>query len=230
MKCIGLIGGMSPESTVEYYRLLNERIKEELGGLHSAKILLYSVDFGEIEVLQHQGDWDSLTSIMVESAKNLEQAGAEMILICTNTMHKMADEVAEAINVPFLHIADAAAFEIQRQNKRKVGLLGTRFTMEQDFYKGRLKNTHGIEVLIPNDEDREIVHNTIYGELCNGILKESSRNEFKRIIEQMAAAGAEGVVLGCTEIPLLIKAEDVSIPVFDTTLLHAEYAAKKALN
>ncbi len=229
MKCIGLVGGMSWESTAEYYRLLNKMINEELGGLHSAKVLLYSVDFHEIEVLQHLGDWAALTKIMIEAAKNLESAGAQAVLICTNTMHKMADEVSANLSVPLLHIADAAALEIKRQKKKTVGLLGTRFTMEQDFYKGRLKDIHDIDVMIPNDADMDIVHEIIYGELCKGNIKESSRSEFKRIIEQMADAGADGVILGCTEIPLLIKQEDVSIPVYDTTLLHAEYAVNWAL-
>ena len=229
MKCVGLIGGMSWESTAEYYRLLNEGVKQELGGLHSAKVLLYSVDFEEIEVLQHQGDWVALTQVMIDAAKKLETAGAELVLICTNTMHKMAGEVADSIAVPLLHIADAAAFEIKRQEKKKVGLLGTRFTMEQDFYKGRLEAAHGIEVIIPDDADMDIVHNTIYGELCKGIISDDSRKEFNRIIEKMASEGAEGVVLGCTEIPLLIKPQEVSIPVFDTTLLHAELAVKQML-
>jgi len=224
-----MIGGMSWESSLEYYRLINEGVKTGLGGLHSAECLMYSVDFEPIERLQHQGDWDAQTVILVDIARRLEGAGAELMMICTNTMHKMADDVQERINIPLLHIADAAADEIKRLGMKRVGLLGTRFTMEQDFYKGRLADNHGIDVLIPDSDDMDIVHNIIYNELCLGDFKPESKLRYIEIIKKLAAAGAEGVVLGCTEIPLLIKPEDSPIPVFNTTELHAEAAVKAAL-
>lgn len=229
MKTIGLIGGMSWESSLEYYRIINEKIKQELGGLHSAQSLMYSVDFEEIKNLQHEGKWDELTTIMIDAAKRLEKGGADMIVICTNTMHKMANEVQESINLPLIHIADTTAQAIKDLNLKKIALLGTKFTMEQDFYKGRLTEKHGIEVIVPNDEDRDMVHKIIYNELCLGNIKESSKQEYIRIIEKMANSGAEGVILGCTEIPLLIKETDVSIPIFDTTTIHAEKAVLEAL-
>ena len=229
MRTIGMIGGMSWESSLEYYRLINEGVKTGLGGLHSAECLMYSVDFEPIERLQHQGDWDAQTVILVDIARRLEGAGAELMMICTNTMHKMADDVQERINIPLLHIADAAADEIKRLGMKRVGLLGTRFTMEQDFYKGRLADNHGIDVLIPDSDDMDIVHNIIYNELCLGDFKPESKLRYIEIIKKLAAAGAEGVVLGCTEIPLLIKPEDSPIPVFNTTELHAEAAVKAAL-
>lgn len=229
MKTIGLIGGMSWESSLEYYRIINEKVKKELGGLHSARSIMYSVDFEEIEALQHQGEWDELTKMMINAAKNLEKAGAEMVLICTNTMHKMADDVQSSIAVPLLHIADAAAEVIQKRGLKRLGLLGTRFTMEQDFYKGRLAEKYDIDILIPDDADREIIHTIIYNELCLGEIRESSRNEYLRIIENLVRDGAEGIILGCTEIPLLVKQEDISVPVLDTATIHAESAVMKAL-
>lgn len=229
MKTIGLIGGMSWESSLEYYRITNKIVKEKLGEPHSCKSIMYSVDFGEFEKLQHEGKWEVLTSKMIDVARKLEKAGADLILICTNTMHKMAKDVQKNIEVPLLHIADATAEEIKANNMNKVGLLGTKFTMEQDFYKGRLKEKHGIDVVIPNEKERELVHNVIYKELISGIIKEESREEFREIINNLKKNGAEGVILGCTEIPLLIKDKDSDIPVFDTTMLHAKKAVDLAL-
>ena len=229
MKTIGLIGGMSWESSLEYYRIINEMTKQKLGGFHSSKSILYSVDFEEIERLQHQGKWDELTGIMIRAAESLEKAGAELIVICTNTMHKMADDVQASVRIPLLHIADATAMQIQRQDLHTVGLLGTKFTMEQDFYRGRLTEKFGLKVLIPADDEREIVHNVIYDELCLGQTKESSRSEYIRIINNLVNRGAQGIILGCTEIPLLVKQEDVSVPIFDTTTIHASHAVEVAL-
>ncbi len=229
MKTIGLIGGMSWESSLEYYRITNQKIKEKLGEPHSCKSIMFSVDFAEFEKLQHKGEWELLTSKMVDIAIKLEKAGADLILICTNTMHKMAPDIQKSIKVPLLHIADAAAEEIKAKNMKKVGLLGTKFTMEQDFYKGRLKEKHGIDVVIPNKKEREIVHNVIYKELISGIIKEESREKFRKIINNLKKNDAEGVILGCTEIPLLIKNKDSDIPVFDTTMIHAKKAVDLAL-
>ena len=229
MKTIGLIGGMSWESSLEYYRIINEKVKKELGGLHSAKSILYSVDFENIKVLQHEGKWDELTNIMIDAAKSLEKAGANMVVICTNTMHKMANEVQDNINLPLIHIADATAQSIKKQNLKKIGLLGTKFTMEQEFYKGRLSEKHDLDVVIPNDKDRELVHKIIYNELCLGNIKDASKKEYIRIIDNLVQNGAEGIILGCTEIPLLIKQEDVSVPIFDTTTIHAESAVLEAI-
>ncbi len=229
MKTIGLIGGMSWESSLEYYRIINEMIKEKLGGLHSAKIAMYSVDFDEIEKLQHQGNWEELTDLMIDAAKKVERGGADFMLICTNTMHKMADEVQRAINVPLLHIADATAEKIKEKGYGKVAILGTKFTMEEDFYKTRLNAGYGIEVIIPDENERQTVHDVIYNELCLGEIKNSSREKFKEIIRRLAEKDAEGVVLGCTEIPLLIKQEDVEVPLFDTTEIHAKYAVEHAI-
>jgi aspartate racemase len=229
MKTIGLIGGMSWESSLEYYRIINESTKQKLGGFHSSKCILYSVDFEEIERLQHQGKWDELTEIMVRAAQSLERAGADLVVICTNTMHKMADDVQACINIPLLHIVDATAKEIQLQNLQTVGLLGTKFTMEQDFYRGRLSEKFGLKVLIPDCDEREIVHRIIYDELCLGQIKESGRAEFIRIINNLVQRGAEGIVLGCTEIPLLVKQKDVAVPIFDTTTIHANDAVRAAL-
>ena len=229
MKTIGMIGGMSWESTLEYYRLLNEGAKSRLGGLHSAEVLMYSVDFEEIEVLQHKQDWTALTAVMVDIARRLEAGGAELLMICTNTMHKMADDVQHAIDIPLLHIADAAAEEIKRCNMKKVGLLGTRFTMEQDFYRGRLKRKHGIDVVVPGDDDMDAVHSVIYNELCRGELRSESRRKFIEIMDSLTDSGAEGIILGCTEIPLLVNQNDTDIPLFNTTELHAAAAVGAAL-
>lgn len=229
MKTIGLIGGMSWESSLEYYRIMNEKVRTELGGLHSAKVILYSVDFEEIQILQHQNRWDELTSIMKEAAKSLERAGAEIIVIGTNTMHKMADDIEKSINLPLIHIADATSEVIKGRGLTKTGLLGTKFTMEQDFYKKRLHEKHGLDVIIPDDGDREIIHSIIYNKLCLGKIDELSKKEFIRIIDKLISEGAESIILGCTEIPLLVKQEDVSVPVLDTTRIHAEKAVMEAV-
>lgn len=230
MKTIGLLGGMSWESSIEYYRIINETIKERLGGLHSAQSLMYSVDFADIEKLQHAGDWNALTQAMINAAKLLEHGGADFLVICTNTMHRMAPEVSAAINMPLLHIADATADAIKAQKLNTVGLLGTRFTMEGDFYRGKLENDHGLKVLIPDDEGRETVRQIIYKELVQGIIREDSRKAYLDIIGDLQSRGAEGVILGCTEIPLLVKQKDVSIPIFDTTTIHAKAAVDWALD
>ena len=229
MKTIGLIGGMSWESSLEYYRIVNETVKEKLGGLHSCKCLMYSVDFGVIEALQHQNKWDELTKLMIEAAQNLKHGGADFIVICTNTMHKMAPEIETATGLNVLHIANVTGAAISKDQIQKVGLLGTRFTMEGDFYKKRLKDNYDIEVIIPEDADRQIIHDIIYNELCLGIIKDDSRQKYIDIINKLCANGAEGIILGCTEIPLLIKQSDVLIPVYDTTKIHAESAVDFAL-
>ena len=229
MKTMGLIGGMSWESSLEYYRIVNETVKEKLGGLHSCKCLMYSVDFGVIEALQHQNKWDELTKLMIEAAQNLKHGGADFIVICTNTMHKMAPEIETATGLNVLHIADFTGAAISKDQIQKVGLLGTRFTMEGDFYKKRLKDNYDIEVIIPEDADRQIIHDIIYNELCLGIIKDDSRQRYIDIINMPCANGAEGIILGCTEIPLLIKQSDVLIPVYDTTKIHAESAVDFAL-
>ena len=230
MRTIGLLGGMSWESSLEYYRLINQATKAKLGGLHSAKSIMFSVDFEEIEVLQHQERWDELTEIMIEGAKRVERGGADLLVICTNTMHKMADAVQSAISIPVLHIADATASEILRLNLKTIGLLGTKFTMEQDFYRGRLSEKFGLKVLIPAESDREIVHKVIYEELCLGKTLDSSRREYIRIINALVQQGAEGIVLGCTEIPLLVKQDDAAVPIFDTTAIHARHAVDVAVS
>lgn len=230
MKTIGMIGGMSWESSIEYYRIINEAVKEELGGLHSAVSLMYSVDFAEIEILQSEGRWDEATQSMIEAAQHVEAGGADFAIICTNTMHKMADEVEAAIHIPLLHIADATAEAIKAQGLSKVGLLGTKFTMEEEFYRGRLVEKHGLEVLIPEANDREIVHRVIYDELVLGQIKSESREAYKQIIENLIAAGAQGIILGCTEIGLLVKDEDSRVPLFDTTHIHAVAAVEYALS
>ena len=229
MKTIGLIGGMSWESSLEYYRIINELVKEKLGGLHSAKSLMYSLDFDEIEKLQHQGKWDKLTSIMIKAAQDLEKGGADFVLICTNTMHKMADDVQDNINIPLLHLVDTTADKIKQNRLKKVGLLGTKFTMEEDFYKGRLMNKYGLDVIIPNENDRQIIHQVIYQELCLGNIKKSSKDRYIEIINKLIESGAEAVILGCTEIPLLIQQEDVKVPLYDTTTIHAEAAVEYSL-
>jgi aspartate racemase len=230
MKKIGLIGGMSWESTKVYYELLNKMTKEKLGKFHSAKCVIDSVDFEEIVHLQHKNDWDSLHKIMVESAKNLEKAKAEAILICTNTMHLSCDEISKNVSIPLIHIAEATGKKIQNKSISKVLLLGTKFTMEKDFYKSILKNKFNIDVSIPNEEDRMLIHNIIYNELVKGIFKKESKKVYKNIIEKAIKKGAKGVILGCTEIPLLIKPSDVSITVFDTTKIHAESAIEFSLS
>lgn len=229
MKTIGMIGGMSWESSIEYYRIVNETVKEILGGLHSAKCLMYSVDFAEIEILQSEGRWDEATQSMVEVARYVEAGGADFIIICTNTMHKMAEEVDAAISIPLLHIADATADAIRAQGLTKIGLLGTKFTMEDDFYSGRLVEKHGLDVLIPEAEDREIIHSVIYDELVLGEIKSESREHYKKTIEKLIAEGAQGIILGCTEIGLLVKDEDSRVPLFDTTYIHAVSAVEMAL-
>ncbi|GAA0375720.1 aspartate/glutamate racemase family protein [Bacillus horti] len=229
MKTIGLLGGMSWESTQEYYRVLNEEVKARLGGLHSAECLLYSVDFAEIEECQRNNDWDRAADILTEAAKKLERAGAEAIVICTNTMHKLVDFIQSNIQVPILHIANATAKQIQKKSLTTIALLGTRYTMEQDFYKERIES-QGINILIPDKEDRDTVHRVIYEELCLGVINQDSKAEYKKIIESLRKRGAEGVILGCTEITLLIKDEDVSLPLFDTTRIHAQDAVDFMLN
>lgn len=228
MKTIGLIGGMSWESTVTYYQIINEVVKERLGGLHSAKCLLYSVDFQEIEECQANGEWEKSGGILAEAAAALEKAGADFIVICTNTMHKVAGQIQDRIDIPLLHIAEVTAGELVKDGIRKVALLGTRYTMQQDFYKSKLEE-RGITVLIPEPDDIGIVNSVIYDELCLGILSDHSRKEFLRIMDQLAARGAEGVILGCTEIGLLVRKEDTEIPLFDTTRIHATQAALSAI-
>ena len=228
MKTIGLIGGMSWESTVTYYQVINETIKKQLGGLHSAKCILYSVDFDEIEKYQASGEWDKSADVLSEAAQALERAGADYIVICTNTMHKVAPEIGRRIHIPILHIADMTAAELQKQGIKKVGLLGTKYTMRQDFYKNILIE-QGIEVVIPNDAGVDIVNRIIYDELCLGKILEESKAVYLDIIHELARNGAQGIILGCTEIGLLIQQSDTDIPLFDTTLIHAKQAALKSL-
>jgi aspartate racemase len=228
MKTIGLIGGMSWESSAEYYRIINEEINKRLGGLHSAKIILNSVDFEEIEHCQKSGEWERAGEILADCASSLERAGADFILICTNTMHKVVKQIESRVEIPVLHIADATALAIQNAKIKKVGLLGTSYTMEQDFYKQRVED-NGIEVLIPEKAAREEVNTIIFNELCHGKIESSSREYYKSVIVDMVEQGAEGIVLGCTEIGLLIKTEDAPVPVFDTTYIHAIKAVEKAL-
>jgi aspartate racemase len=229
MKTIGLIGGMSWESSLEYYRIINQQVKKRLGGLHSAKSLMFSVDFDEIEKLQHQGKWSEATEIMIDAAKRVEKGGADFVVICTNTMHRMADDVQSSIKIPLLHIADATAEKIKDRGLRKVGLLGTKFTMEQDFYKGRLVINHGLDILVPDERERLIIHEIIYTELCLGKIDQGSKSKFVAIINRLITNGIEAVILGCTEIPLLVRQEDVTVPLFDTTRIHAESAVEYAL-
>ena len=229
MKTIGLIGGMSWESSIVYYKLINQKVNEILGGFHSCKCNMYSVDFAEIAKLQHEDKWAELDIMMIDAAKRLEKAGSEIIVLCTNTMHLSSKVIKDNISIPFFHIAEAVGEEIVNCNLQKVGLLGTRFTMEKEFYKEILTNQFGIEVIIPSIEEREVVHKIIYEELVHGQIKAESREVYKIIIENLKKNGAEGVILGCTEIPLLISSKDVSIPVFDTTKIHAENAVEWAL-
>ncbi len=230
MKCIGLLGGMSWESTVSYYQALNRGVRALLGGLHSARVLLNSVDFAEIERLQHAGDWPATARLLAAEARKLQDGGADFLLIGTNTMHKVAPEIEAAIEIPLLHIADATAAKLQADGVTRVGLLGTRFTMEQDFYKGRLQDRFGLAVLVPDEAGRERVHRIIYDELCLGEIRESSRAEYLAIIAGLAAAGAEAVILGCTEIALLVGDAKAAVPLYDTTALHAEAAVALALS
>lgn len=229
MKTIGLLGGMAWESTADYYRIINEEVHRRLGGSHSAQILMYSFDFQLVDTLQHKGDWHVLTNMLVNHAVKLEQSGAELIVLCTNTMHKMAAEIEQAIEIPFVHIADATGMEIVKMNLHTVGLLGTRFTMEEDFYRKRLAATYDLNVIIPTPEEREMIHQTIYTELVTGKFLESSRKKFMEVIGSLEKLGAEGIILGCTEIPLLVKQEHSPIPLFDTSRIHALAAVDAAL-
>ncbi|MCA9212655.1 MAG: aspartate/glutamate racemase family protein [Planctomycetales bacterium] len=228
MKTIGLLGGMSWQSTALYYRLINEETNRRLGGLHSAQIAMVSVDFQEVETHQRNGDWRRAGEALAASATQVEAAGAEMLLLCTNTMHKVADEIENAISIPFLHIADATAERIRQAGLTSIGLLGTQFTMEQDFYRGRLEQ-HGLKVFVPGAADREIVHRVIYEELCQGTIREDSRSEFVRIIKDLKSVGAEGVIQGCTEIVMLVDSMHTNVPLFDTTAIHAHAAVDAAL-
>lgn len=229
MKTIGLLGGMSWESSAEYYRIVNESVRDRLGGLHSARCLMYSVDFAEIEVLQREGRWREATEAMVRAARHVQDGGADFLVICTNTMHKMAEDVEREIGIPLLHIADATAERVKAHGLRKVGLLGTRFTMEEDFYRGRLVQEHGLQVIIPGERERETVDRVIYDELCLGQIEPSSRKRYVEIIDNLIAGGAEGIILGCTEIGLLVRQEDIGVHCFDTARIHAEAAVEYAL-
>jgi aspartate racemase len=229
MKTIGLIGGMSWESTLEYYRIINETVKTKLGGLHSAKCILYSADFAEIELLQRQGKWSEMAFILTEAAQQVEGAGAEVIVICTNTMHKVADDIQAHISIPLLHIADATAQQVKATGIQKIGLLGTRYTMEEDFYISRLVKQYGLEVIIPDAPEREIVHRVIFDELVVGTIRQTSKDQYLKIIAHLVDQGAQGIILGCTEIGMLIHPEDCRVPLFDTTRIHAEAAAEFAL-
>ncbi|MCF4124549.1 aspartate/glutamate racemase family protein [Methylobacterium sp. SyP6R] len=228
-KVIGLIGGMSWESSAEYYRIINETVRDRLGGLRSARCLMWSFDFGEIEALQHAGRWDEATAALIDAARRLERGGADIVVICTNTMHRMADAVQAAIGLPLLHIADPTAERIRAAGLSRVGLLGTAFTMEQDFYKGRLAARHSLDVLVPEAEDRAEVHRVIYEELVRGRALPASREAYRAVIARLVARGAQAVILGCTEIMLLVRPEDSPVPLFDTTAIHAEAAVDWAL-
>lgn len=229
MKTIGLIGGMSWESSAEYYRLINQDMKTRLGGHNNARSLMATVCFEEIKALQHAEQWDELGRLIQQAARQVEAGGADFVLLCTNTMHRVAPAIESVLNVPFIHIVDPTAHALRQAGIRRVGLLGTRFTMEQDFYRGRMRELHGIDVLVPEQADRERVHDVIYEELCHGIVRDESRAEYQRIVAALAAQGAEGVILGCTEITLLLRQDDVALPVFDTTALHAQAAVTLAL-
>lgn len=229
MKTIGLIGGMSWESSIEYYRIINETAKAKLGGLHSAKSLMVTVDFAEIEKLQHEDRWEEAGEILAKCAQDLERGGADFIVLCTNTMHKLTDQITASVKIPFLHIADATAEKIIAAGMKRIGLLGTRFTMEHDFYKGRLIHNFGLDVIVPEKEDRDLVHRVIYEELVQGKIVDASREEYKRIMERLIAQGVEGIILGCTEIELLVKQTDSRVPLFPTTYIHAVAAVEKAL-
>ncbi len=229
MKTIGMIGGMSWESSIEYYRIINETVRTQLGGLHSAKSMMVSVDFAEIEALQHQGRWNEAAKILIAAARSLESGGADFTIICTNTMHKLYDKIQQSVRIPLLHIADATAELVKAQGIQKIALLGTRFTMEENFYKGRLTEKYGLEVIIPVSEDMENIHRIIYDELCAGIIQLDSKQKYTDIIRRLVKAGAGGIILGCTEIGLLVKQADSPVPLFDTTEIHAKAAVKHAL-
>jgi aspartate racemase len=229
MKRIGLLGGMSWESSAEYYRLVNEIVRERLGGLSSADCLLRSIDFAPVERLQREGRWEEAGVLLADEAQALEAAGAELLVLCTNTMHKLADPITAAIDIPFVHIADATAAAVRTAGLDSVGLLATAYTMEEDFYVGRLRERHGLDVLVPDEADRRIVHDVIYDELCVGVVSDGSREEYRRIMARLVERGAQGILLGCTEIDLLVGADDASVPVFDTTALHARAAVELAL-
>jgi aspartate racemase len=230
MKTIGMIGGMSWESTIEYYRILNQTVKAQAGGLHSAKILLYSVDFAEVERMQHEGRWNDAAKLLVAAARRLEAAGADFIILCTNTMHKSAAEIEQSIRIPFLHIADPTGAAVRKRGLGKIGLLATRFTMEEAFYKARLAERFALEVLTPEESERAMIHGVIYEELCLGKISPASKQKYLETIGRLVDRGAEGVILGCTEICLLVRADDISVPVFDTTYLHAVAAVAYAMN
>ena len=230
MKTIGLIGGMSWESSIEYYRIINEAVKTRLGGLHSAQSLMYSVDFAAIEAMQEDGDWDSAADVLVDAAKRLEAGGADCIVLCTNTMHIVAEAIEQCVKLPFIHIADTTAKKILASGISKIALMATAYTMEGEFYRGRLEQKFALEVLIPPVADRQIVHEVIYDELCLGVIKDESREQYRRIIHDLVERGAEGVILGCTEITLLIKQSDSPVPTFDTTELHALASVDFALS
>lgn len=229
MKTIGMIGGLSWESTANYYRDINQGVKAMLGGLHSARIVLNSVDFAEIEVLQHKGQWQEAGDILAQSASSVEKGGADFLILCTNTMHKVSDQIQSAIGIPFLHIADATAQVLVKQGVKKVGLLGTRFTMEDTFYKGRLASDYQIEVEIPDAADRDLVHQVIYEELCQGVISDTSRKAFLNVIDKLARQGVQGVILGCTEIAMLVSSGDTDVPLYDTARIHTDAAVAMAL-
>jgi len=230
MKTIGLIGGMSWESSVEYYRIINQLTRKRFGGLHSAKCIMHSYDFDQIASAQREDDWDGLTDRLVDTARKLKVSGADFVVICTNTMHKLADDVQSRADIHVLHIADATGQKVKEKGLKKVALLGTRYTMEADFYRQRLTERYGLEVIIPDKNEREFVHSVIFDELCQGVMKPSSKEKFMTIIDNLVSQGAEGIILGCTEIPLLISQEDVDVPVFDTTQIHAEAAIEMAID
>jgi aspartate racemase len=230
MRVIGLLGGMSWESTAEYYRVINQEVRRRLGRQHSAKVVMYSVDFEEIEQLQRAADWDRAGRILAAAAAAVQSGGADFLVLCTNTMHKVAPAIEAAIDIPLIHIADATADAVRGQGIERVGLLGTRFTMEEDFYKGKLAEDHGLEVMVPDTEDRAIVDRVIFDELCLGKILEGSRSEYERIIRELADRGADGVILGCTEIGLLVGSDDSALPVFDTTRIHSQKAVDRALS
>jgi aspartate racemase len=229
MKTIGLIGGMSWESSLEYYRIVNEQVRNQLGGLHSAQTLMFSVDFAEIEAMQSAGQWDEAGKAMSDAGLRLQNGGADFIVLCTNTMHKLVPQIEAAVQIPLLHIADATAARIQAAGMQTVGLLGTRFTMEETFYRGRLEDKFGLRVLTPPPAQRELVHRVIYDELCLGVTRAESRHEYRAILHQLAQAGAQAIILGCTEIGLLVNQTDSPVPLFDTTRIHAEEAVRMAL-